>query len=391
MLNKFWFNPFLPFGASSCTSLGQRQSDSIRAIAEVYGVKSRSVAILDDFLLVLPRLKGETGDSALQRGRKDVKLFDSLLHKLRLPKAPEKDQKPNFSTNWFGFYYDSKTGQYGIPTAKWKKLRNFFEEAFVDEISQTLKWELQAQVLERALGKFHHVTEAWPAGRPMLYNLWKLFNTAVGFKYKTKQGKRVRVVWPEKQRVRTNLKAHESLRFWRTRLMNPRPPSRAMLRCGGKPVVTWINIFRLQQLTGPIIFLILPSIVAEYCEQELATGKDGDTKSKCTIWLELLLEGLQILDIPSNLQMVCVRSNIEKLHNIILKQLYVKDDRALCVSNEIHEQLRLMSRKKGTPKEIIKPPIELRCALVPFPSQLKESDLSVDSNHEPSLSKNLSQ
>ena len=164
MLNKFWFNPYLPFGASSCTSLAQRQSDSIRAIAEVYGVKSRSVAILDDFLLVLPRLKGETGDSALQRGRKDVKLFDSLLHKLRLPKAPEKDQKPNFSTIWFGFYYDSKTGQYGIPTAKWEKLRTFFEEAFVDEISQTLKWELQAQVLERALGKFHHVTEARLAG-----------------------------------------------------------------------------------------------------------------------------------------------------------------------------------------------------------------------------------
>ena len=154
----------------------------------------------------------------------------------------------------------------------------------------------------------------------MLYNLWKLFNTAVVFKYSTKQGKRVRVIMQGKQQVRTNPKAHESLRFWRARLTDPRPPRRAMLRCGERLVVTWINIFRLQQPTGPVIFLILPSMVAEYCEQELATKEDDDTKSKCTIWLELLLEGLQILDIPSNLQIVCVRSNIEKLHNIIFEE-----------------------------------------------------------------------
>ena len=245
--------------------------------------------------------------------------------------------------------------------------------------------------MERALGKFHHVTEAWPAGRPMLYNLWKLFNTAVVFKYSTKQGKRVRVIMQGKQQVRTNPKAHESLRFWRARLTDPRPPRRAMLRCGERPVVTWINIFRLQQPTGPVIFLILPSMVAEYCEQELATKEDDDTKSKCTIWLELLLEGLQTLDPPTNLQMVCVRSNIETLHNIILKQLYVKDDRALCVSNNIHEQLRLMARKEGNLKEKIEPPIELRCALVPLPSQVKESNLYLDSEHEQSQSNNLSQ
>ena len=82
-----WFNPYLPFGASS-----------YRAVAKVFGVRCQTVAMLDDFLLVLPRKKGESDDDLLQRARDDVGRFDELLSSLNLPKAPKKDQLPNFST-----------------------------------------------------------------------------------------------------------------------------------------------------------------------------------------------------------------------------------------------------------------------------------------------------
>ena len=84
-----------------------------------------------------------------------------------------------------------------------------FQEALV-EISQTLNLEFQAQVLGRSHGKFHHVTEAWLADQPMMYNLLKLYNTVVNFEYNTKQGKRVQIVYPEKPRVRTNPRVRES-------------------------------------------------------------------------------------------------------------------------------------------------------------------------------------
>ena len=70
VLGSYFFNPYLPFGASSCTSIAQRQSDALRAAAKVYGVPGKSVAILDDFLFVCPRRDGETDASILDRGDK---------------------------------------------------------------------------------------------------------------------------------------------------------------------------------------------------------------------------------------------------------------------------------------------------------------------------------
>ena len=98
VLGSYWFNPYLPFGASSCTSIAQRQSDTIRTVARVYGVKAMSVAMLDDFMLVCRRRTTDTDESVLSRGRLEVGKFDKLLAELHLPKAPEKDQTAKFST-----------------------------------------------------------------------------------------------------------------------------------------------------------------------------------------------------------------------------------------------------------------------------------------------------
>ena len=71
-------------------------------------MRSETVAILDDFLLVLPRRRGESDEDLLERSRVDVGKFDELLISLNLPRAKEKDQAPNFTTIWFGFVYNSK-------------------------------------------------------------------------------------------------------------------------------------------------------------------------------------------------------------------------------------------------------------------------------------------
>ena len=97
-LGAFWFNPYLPFGGSSCTSIAQRQSDAIRDIAKVAGVKAETLAMLDDFLLVVPRREEDSDTAVLSRGQEEANRFDDLLSKLNLPKAPEKDQEPAFTT-----------------------------------------------------------------------------------------------------------------------------------------------------------------------------------------------------------------------------------------------------------------------------------------------------
>ena len=156
MLGKYWFNGYLPFGASSCTSLAQRQSDAIREIASVYGVKAKLVAILDDFLLVCTRRKGESDDSVLERGRKAGEKFDNLLEELHLPKAPEKDQAPAFSTVWFGIEFFSKSQTYGLPQKKWENLGLFFKDTFLLNEGEDFTPTVRAEQLQTALGKFHH-------------------------------------------------------------------------------------------------------------------------------------------------------------------------------------------------------------------------------------------
>ena len=65
-------------------------------------MRSKTVAILDDFLLVLPRKAGEADNDLLERAGTDTSRFDKLLHDLHLPKAQEKDQDPAFSAVWLG-------------------------------------------------------------------------------------------------------------------------------------------------------------------------------------------------------------------------------------------------------------------------------------------------
>ena len=118
-LGSYWFNPYMPFGGSSCTSLAQRQSDAVISIAKVTvpqegsnnrvkeylpveRVGAKLVAMLDDFLAVVPRKPSDSDEQLLKWAESCTVRFDDLLHKPGLPKAAEKDQDPGFSVVWFG-------------------------------------------------------------------------------------------------------------------------------------------------------------------------------------------------------------------------------------------------------------------------------------------------
>ena len=109
-MGSFWFNPYLPFGGSSCTLTAQRQSDAIRSIVEAIDIGAKTVAMLDHYLAVVPRREEDTDDTILTRSTAIARDFDTVLRKLGLPTAPEKNQEPSFTTIWHGTEYDSKTG-----------------------------------------------------------------------------------------------------------------------------------------------------------------------------------------------------------------------------------------------------------------------------------------
>ena len=373
-LGSYWFNPYLPFGASSCTSLAQRQSDAIREAAKVYGVKALTVAILDDFLLVVKRRKAETDDNVLARSIDAVQRFDNLLFRLNLPKAPEKDQAPSFTTIWCGIEFDSKSGCYGVPKSKWKKLKSFFNETFREK-NGSLKCAIEAGVLERALGKFHYYANVWYAGRPPLYALWKVFFQALIKREIRRRNRVVTILRNPKQLLYFDEAATDSLNFWTNRLLDERIPRRIMLRCGKRLIGSWINLFRLARGGtggGANLFLSFPAVSTVYSEERLVSSEEAtDPKSLSCVWLELILEALQALSVHGGMEAVFVRTNIRNLHTIINKQLYVKETRASAVSSEIHARLQEMGTLTSGTSLKLPPPVELRCALLPAPHILK--------------------
>ena len=356
-LGSFWFNPYLPFGGSSCTSIAQRQSDAIRAVAKVYGVEAETLAMLDDFLLVVPRGESDSDETVLSKGQIVAHKFDKLLSSLGLPKAPEKDQPPAFTTIWYGICFNTKTGTYSLPLAKWEDLLKYFEAQFVDSATNSIMKRIEAAELHRALGKFHHATLVWTAGRPSLYAIWKLFYSA-----KFRSGA-AHILQPKKQLLNVTPEAKKSLRYWRSALSNP-PPERFMLKCSKN--YKWLTLDIVKAKSGPTesesIWISLPACSWRRPERlldqdsEYASGRVG----RIAIWLEALLEGLEVMEVFDGTDGIVVRTNIRKLAESINKDLYVSDFAGANLAIAIHKQLAQLGKDLGRNF-----PLELRVALIP--------------------------
>ena len=75
-----------------------------------------------------------------------------------------------------------------------------------------------------------------------------------------------------------------------------------------------LSLFQIPRSgTASFIFLATPDIWGEYNVEDLRTATTDRIKSFETVWLELLLEGLLTLDIPTGVRVIFVRTNIRKL------------------------------------------------------------------------------
>ena len=350
-LGSYWFNPYLPFGGASCTSIAQRQSYAIVAMAEVAGVKASIVAMLDDFLLVVPREETDTDKVSIRKGQQAGCEFDKLLARLNLPKAPAKDQQAAFSTIWCGVEFFSKKRLLGIPEKKWGALRKWVEEEIPLDSQKGLTF-LEAGTLRTALGKFCHAMLIWPAGRPCLYNLWRLLFTASFY-----DRARTRLSVP-RQRLELTLECTEALTRWKQRLQGP-APLRRIVPCNQMVPTKWLILFRYTATSQPLEHRIF--IATPLCCWSVAESKARDQKDiPLTCWVSLLLEALQLLDLSNGeTEMVLARTNIRKLASTIKADCYVRSRKGARIASEIHD---ILSRSQTSKGELI--PVELRAVLL---------------------------
>lgn len=83
---------------------------------KVFGVQALTVAMLDDFLRVVPRKQGDEDSGTLTWEQSEGARFDELLMKLNLPLALQKTQRAAFSTVWCGLQIFSEIKKFGILT-----------------------------------------------------------------------------------------------------------------------------------------------------------------------------------------------------------------------------------------------------------------------------------
>ena len=353
----------MPFGGSSCTSLAQRQSDAVRLAASVdltmenittsdnepqtlkqvvpiERVQSALLPMLDDYLGVLPRKEGETDQEILTRAREDTVRFDSLLRKLGLPKAQEKDQEPAFTTIWFGIEYFSKESTIGLPQKKWLKLRLFIADKFMTK-ERTVKSQIDAADLLTGLGKFHHMTGVWTAGRPSLYVLWVLLSTAC-FSCRKKLK-----LSPKKQLLQVSASAATAIAFWWGAVSQDEPPKRHILPCSRDFNCVTLDICIIKEFpkTDRPLWVQVPSAWWRRpmaVMGEIGKPTKGETPQAICIFMETLQEGVDVMDIPDSAKAIIVRTNITILAESIDKNLYVKSQPAARIAQLIHERLQML-------------------------------------------------
>ena len=318
--------------------------------------------MLDDFLIVVPRRIGETGEQILKRGEMEGEIFDNLLEALNLPKAPEKDQPPAFTTIWYGLEYNSNLQCYGIPEKKWKEVAMFVTEKLFTSDGVTMADKIDAADLLSIIGKFHHIALVWTEGRPLLYFLWRAFYTA-SFS-PTDQGK----LLPRKQSLKVSPEAKRAMEFWCKRLEETPPPRRRMLRCTSIPKAVIVDILRVKSnpRTKNTILVRMPT--AEWwrperlLEEEYRRITSNPTIESICIWLETLQDSLEVLEIPTATEVIVVRTNIWQLDAAVKRNLYVRSDLGAHIAGAIHQLLSRKSDDSNT--EELDCPLELRSVLV---------------------------
>ena len=142
----------------------------VRDFFPVERVGANMVAMLDDFLAVVPRKPSESDDKLLIRTEACTTRFDDLLKTLGLPKAA---RTRTLGSQSCGFGSDSVQRQEPTVCQRRNGRRLYVESKLMSKASE-VGITVDVSSLLTVLCKFHHATLTWPAGRPCLYALWRL-------------------------------------------------------------------------------------------------------------------------------------------------------------------------------------------------------------------------
>ena len=252
-----------------------------------------------------------------------------------------------------------------MPAEKWMNLRLYVESKLISKAGE-VGVSVDASSLLTVLGKFHHATLTWPAGRPCHYALWRLYFTA------TFRNNNPSKLQPKSQTLEVTEDARASILVWIQALTTRPPPIRRMLICSKAVPSITLDILRMKECprTDNRIWLRLETPSCLWTRPEKLLDKYHKVSevagpSKITVWLEALLEGLEVLDCPTLAEAVIVRTNIVKLAETIDNDLYTKSTLGTLIAQRIHVWLEEMDKKQAeavSSTEII--PLELRTTLV---------------------------
>ena len=157
---------------------------------------------------------------------------------------------------------------------------------------------------------------------------------------------------PRKQKLKVTAEARRSLKIWWHALTTQQAPQRRMLRCNGEFEYQTLDIIRAKEYprTKNTLWLSVEACSWRRPEERLEkpSSKEDDRDNKITIWLETLLEGLEVVDVRSQTVAIVIRTNIYKLAEAIRKDLYVKDAEGSYIAQEIHDLLARLGSIRPT-------------------------------------------
>ena len=230
----------------------------------------------------------------------------------------------------------------------------------------SVKDHVDAGTLLSALGKFHHISLVWPAGRPCLYALWKLYYTA-HFKF----GDPSKLI-PKKQELEVTSEARRAILHWWEEVSLRTIPIRRMICCTALKNYATLDILRVKQYpsTQRPIWIRLANPVCSWERPEVLMGDYGEDstakdKERIAVWLEALLEGLELMIVRPTVEVVLIRTNLRKLAEALRKDLYVKSSTGTLIAQKIHDLLEKMGESHPSSSNGARTsPLEIRAVLV---------------------------
>ena len=155
--------------------------------------------------------------------------------------------------------------------------------------------------------------------------------------------------------------------FWWEALNKLPPPIRRMLPCTATPRAITLDIINVKPspIKPDTILVRLPSCWWWRPERLLDDDYKQWNKNApvqfISIWLEVLQDAIEALDIPTDTMAIVVRTNLDKLAPAIKKDLYVRSKLGVKIANHIHQ---LLWQSSQLPRRSPRCPLELRTVLV---------------------------